>query len=100
MGGGMRAYWSRNGHELFFETTDNRIMVVDYKVSGDSFVPGKPRPWCDRQIFNPGTGSLDLAPDGKRFAVFAPAENARPEKGSAHVVFLLNFFDELKRRIP
>jgi hypothetical protein len=44
--------------------------------------------------------NLDLAPDGKRFAVFAAPEPAAGEMGSVHVTFLLNFFDELKRRIP
>ena len=44
--------------------------------------------------------NLDLAPDGKRFAVPAAPETATPEKGSVHVIFLLNFFDELKRRVP
>ena len=34
-GGGMFGYWSGNGHELFYETEDNRIMVLDYKVEGD-----------------------------------------------------------------
>jgi hypothetical protein len=60
----------QNGRELFYETTDNRIMVVDYTVSGETFVPGKPRLWTDKQIFFPGTSNLALAPDGKRFAVF------------------------------
>ena len=35
--------WSRNGHELFFETLDNHIMVTAYTVKGDSFVTDKPR---------------------------------------------------------
>ena len=49
------------------------------------------------------TGSsrnLALAPDGKRFAVFPMPEAAGPEKGSVHVTFLLNFLDELRRKIP
>lgn len=29
---GMYPMWSRNGHELFFETLDNRIMVAAYMV--------------------------------------------------------------------
>jgi hypothetical protein len=75
-------------------------MVVDYRVEGISFVPGKPRPWSDKQLFFTGAFNLDLAPDGKRFAVLAQSENAGLERGSVHVVMLLNFFDELKRRIP
>ena len=45
----------------------------------------------------PGNTNLTLAPDGKRFAVFPIPEAAGPEKGSVHVTFLLNFFDELRR---
>jgi serine/threonine-protein kinase len=98
--GGLYAFWSKNGHELFYETPDNRIMVVDYTVNGDSFVHGNPRPWFDQKIFNPGAIDLDLAPNGKRFAVPVLPEKARPASGSVHVTFLLNFFDELRRRVP
>ena len=35
--GGAYPMWSRNGHELFFEALDNRIMVAAYTVKGDSF---------------------------------------------------------------
>ncbi len=99
-GGGLYGVWSNNGRELFYETTDHRIMVVDYTVNGDSLVPGKPRVWSDKQIFYAGNLNLDLAPDGKRFAVFPMPEAAGTDKGSVHVVFLQNFLDELKRRIP
>jgi len=99
-GGGLYGIWSNNGRELFYETADNRIMVVDYTVDGASFVPGKPRLWSDKQLFYTGTSNLDLGPDGKRFAVFPMPEAAGPEKGTVHVTFLLNFLDELRRRIP
>ena len=75
-------------------------MVVDYTVNGDSFVPGKPRLWSEKQIFDAGLANLALAPDGKRFAVFPMPEAAGPDKGSVHVTFLQNFLDELRRRIP
>jgi serine/threonine-protein kinase len=100
-GGGQYGLWSNNGRELFYETLDHHIMVVDYTVSGDSFVPGKPRLWSETQIFFEWSGrNLALAPDGKRFAVFPMPEGAEPEKGSVHVTFLLNFLDELRRKIP
>ena len=99
-GGGLYGIWSNNGRELFYETADNRIMVVDYTVNGGSFAPGKPRLWCDKQIFYAGVSNLALAPDGKRFAVLPMPEAAGTEKGTVHVTFLLNFLDELRRRIP
>jgi serine/threonine-protein kinase len=98
--GGVYAVWSHNGRELFYESGDNRIMVVDYTVSGDSFVPGQPRLWLEKPILNVGRSNLDLAPDGKRFAVFEAAEAAEPAKGSVHVTFLLNFLDDLRRKMP
>ncbi len=99
-GGGLYGIWSKNGRELFYEPTDNRITVMDYTMNGESFVPGKPHLWSDKQIFYPGNSNLDLAPDGKRFAVFPMPEAAGPEKGSVHITLLLNFFDELRRRVP
>jgi hypothetical protein len=62
--------------------------------------PRKPRLWVDKQLFYTGTINLDLAPDGKRFAVLEAAETEGAQKSSVHVTFLLNFFDELRRRIP
>jgi serine/threonine-protein kinase len=97
--GGVYAIWAKNGRELFYERSDHRIMALDYTVNGDSFVPGQPRPWSDKQLFNPGRLNLDLAPDGKRFAVFQSPEASGPAKGAVHAVFLLNFLDELKRRL-
>src|SRR5262249_10547764 len=63
-GGGLFAFWSNNGRELFYETTDYRIMVVEYTVQGDSFAAGKPRLWSGKQIFYPGGQNMDLAPNG------------------------------------
>ena len=36
---GVYPEWSRNGHELFFETFDNHVMVAAYAVKGDSSWP-------------------------------------------------------------
>jgi hypothetical protein len=40
-----------------------------------------------------------VAPDG-RFAVFQQPAVAEENKGNLHATFLLNFFDEVRRRIP
>jgi len=98
--GAIYAFWSNDGRTLFYEAEDSRIMVVDYTVEGDAFVPGKPRVWSERQIPYMGTTNLDLAPDGKHFAVLAAAEGGERPKGSVHVTMLENLFDELRRRLP
>jgi hypothetical protein len=41
---------------------------------------------------------FDLASDGNRFAVVQT--DASEQKGPQYVTFLLNFFDELRRRAP
>jgi Tol biopolymer transport system component len=99
--GGNVPIWSRNSRELFFENPDNRIMVTDYELKNESFVVGKSRLWSDRQLHGvSGTSHYDLAPDGKRFAIFPNLNAPAEEKGSVHMTFLLNFFDELRRRVP
>jgi serine/threonine-protein kinase len=99
-GGALYEMWSNNSKELFYETPDNRIMVVNYTVDGDSFVPGKPRLWSEKQIYYPGVVNLALHPDGKRFAVFPMPEAEGGDKAPVRVTFLLNFFDELRQRVP
>ncbi|HKE22584.1 MAG TPA: protein kinase [Bryobacteraceae bacterium] len=99
-GGGLYAVWAKNGHELFYETTDNRIMVVDYSADGASFLPGQSRLWSDKQLFYAGTSNMDLAPDGKRFVVFSLPEAAPGAKESVHVTVLINFFDWVRKRLP
>lgn len=98
---GTNPAWSRDGHELFFwslRAPPNQLMVASYKVLGDSFVADKPRVWSDkRQATFTSTRSYDPAPDGKRIVALMPAET--PEQSSGHLIFLLNFFDELRRRV-
>ena len=99
-GGGLYAIWSNNGRELFYETLDHRIMVMDYVASAATFGVGKPRLWSDRELYYTGLTNLALTPDGRRFAVFPRPEAMGGESGAVRVTFLLNFFDELRRRLP
>jgi hypothetical protein len=71
-------------------------------AKADSFAADKPRLWSNTQVlgFAPVLWNLDLAPDGKRFAVFPRPDATGEQKGSVHVTVLLNFFDELRRRVP
>ena len=90
--------WSRNGRDLFFHT-NLVLMAVSYQVRGDSFVAERPRVWFKKRIANfPSTMSYNPAPDGKRIVALMPAD--RPEEPRDRVIFLLNFFDELQRRVP
>jgi serine/threonine-protein kinase len=104
--GGIYPMWSRDGHELFLETTDYRIMVAAYTVKGDSFAADRPQMWSDRKLASvvtagaAGSRNVTIAPDGKRFAALMPAAAPGAEQAQNQVVFLLNFSDELHRRFP
>jgi hypothetical protein len=69
-------------------------------------VPEKPRVWIAKLGGTPFQASQpsqqldwDLAPDGKRVAVLTPVESADALRQVHEVVFLENFFDELRRRV-
>ncbi|MGD0133934.1 MAG: protein kinase [Bryobacteraceae bacterium] len=99
-GGGQVPVWSHDGRNLFFESLDNRIEEAGYTVKGDTFVAGKPRLWSDQRLYAPTADqNFDLFPDGSRIAAVIPLTTDE-SKGSVHVTFLLNFFDELRRRVP
>jgi serine/threonine-protein kinase len=97
--GGEMPYWSKTPRQLFYKSQRARMMVLDYSVEGDSFVPGKPRLWTTARV-HPAYQGMDLAPDGRRFAALSLPEEPKSDSGSVHVTFLLNFFDELRRRVP
>ena len=74
-----------------------RATTVGYIVSGGSFVAEKPRVWA-ATVAN-ATG-FDFAPDGKRVVVTVPASAQKPSEREHTVVFVQNFFDELRRLAP
>jgi len=100
--GGVYPVFSRNGRDLFFRTQDNRIMVAAYTGKGDSFAAEKPRVWSEKRIADSGLNGInyDVAPDGKRIAALMPVEAPETQKAQNHIIFLENFFDELRRRVP
>ena len=99
-GGGYFPVWSRAGAELFFRNSEGLILAVPYSIRGDSFVAGKPRQWSDESVLTLSLiSTYDMAPDGKRMAALL-AINNDGQKLRTHLIFLLNFFDELRRRAP
>lgn len=100
--GGTLPLWSHDGRELFFVAPDDRVMIVSVSARPSSFAAGKPEPWPGARL-QPRVGnssSYDVAPDGKRLAALLATTDAGSDKSPTHVTFLLNFFDELRRRVP
>jgi len=90
--GGNNPFWSNAARQFFYRSLPGfRIMVSGYSVAGDSFSPAPPRPWNDTRV-----ESYDLMPDGKHVVMIPAAD----QKQATHATFLLNFMDDLRRRVP
>jgi serine/threonine protein kinase/Tol biopolymer transport system component len=94
--GGTIAAWSPNRRELLYLSGD-QMMSVSYTVSGDSFVAEKPRVWAANVANAVG---FDFAPDGKRVVITLPETATAAPLQEHTVVFVQNFFDELRRLAP
>ncbi len=99
-GGGANPHWSRNSRELLYQS-GNQIMGVSYTVNGGTFAADKPRVKLDQLggAAQVGATQWDVAPDG-RIAVLMPEGSAQAAATEHTLVFLQNFFDELRRRVP
>jgi serine/threonine protein kinase/Tol biopolymer transport system component len=96
--GGTEPVWNPNGRELFYRT-GNKLMAVDIATQ-PGFSAGKPRMLFEGQyrptpLSNP---NYDVSPDGQRFLLVKPSEQEQAAPTQINVV--LNWFEELKRRVP
>jgi eukaryotic-like serine/threonine-protein kinase len=97
-GGGTEPVWNRNGRELFYRSGDNMLAV---EISTQpAFAAGKPRmlfqaPYLSSPVTFP---NYDVSPDGQRFLMLKPVEQAQAAPTQINVV--LNWFEELKRLVP
>jgi serine/threonine protein kinase len=96
--GGTEPVWNRNGRELFYRS-GGRMMAVDIATQ-PSFTAGKPRMLFEGQYApTPITfPAYDVTPDGQRFLMLKPSEQAEVAKTQINVV--LNWFEELKQKVP
>jgi Tol biopolymer transport system component len=105
--GGQEPVWNPNGRELFYRS-GSKIMAVDVNQSRDregagvvptGFSAGTPRMLFEGPYL-PTPGSLpnyDVSPDGQRFLMVKPTEQ---EAAATQIHVVLNWFEELKRRVP
>jgi hypothetical protein len=76
-------------------------MTVRYSAKGDAFLIDKPRQWGANAVGTQAVGCdncFDVSPDVKRVAVLTPVGTESPRQ-EHEIVFLFNFFDELRRRV-
>jgi Tol biopolymer transport system component len=88
--------WSRDTNEILFRSGNGHIMTASYTARGEDFAIGRPHPWSNATVFRGlDAQDFDIEPGGRRALVRHLSFETSPS-----VVFLLNFFDEVRRRIP
>jgi serine/threonine-protein kinase len=95
--GGTEPVWNHNSKEMFYRS-GNKMMAVDVKLE-PSFSAGIPKMLFEGPyVRTPGTfPNYDVSPDGQRFLMLKSAEQ---ESAPTQIHVVLNWFDELKRRVP
>jgi serine/threonine protein kinase len=77
--GGQYPEWGPDGHELFYQSPDNKLMVASLKFNADSVQPSAPRELFTIPSMDMGWSPFDVAPDGKRFLIRAtPGQMGAP----------------------
>jgi serine/threonine-protein kinase len=93
--GGTHLKWNRSGKELFYRV-GNKMMVVDVSTRPDLTL-SQPRVLFEqRYAFGSAQtmANYDVSRDGQRFVM------VKDDSASGRLSIVLNWFDELKRRVP
>ena len=99
-GGATRPAWARSGRELFYLDESNTLIAVPVRTSGPTFVAGNPTTVFDTKYVEPNPARhYDVSPDGQRFLMLKDS-GGNPNETPASMVVVLNWFDDLQRRVP
>ena len=98
--------WSPNGQELFYRNGDEIVAVP--VTSGPAFRVGNPKALFQGSYVpaNHVYGNLelspwDISPDGKRFLMMKEVgSTASSAVGPRKIHIVVNWFEELKQRVP
>ena len=103
--GGNWPLWPRDGREFFYRSGD-AFMAVPVKTE-PSFSLETPRMMFRGTYASfpliPYVSNWDISPDGKRFLMIkssAPSGSASEASGPRKINIVLNWFEELKQRVP
>ena len=96
--GGTEPSWSRDGREIFYQDgTRGDLIVVSFNALAKPSV-GQPRLLLEAggQLIPPSGAArdYDISPDGRRFVTVSFGSRLR------EIPVVLNWFEELKRRVP
>ena len=98
--GGARPRWARNGRELFYLDEGNRLTAVQVQTSGRALVHGSPATVLETSYAGPFENAhpYDVSADGQRFLMIK--QDATAAAAQTGVTVVLNWFEELKTKVP
>jgi Tol biopolymer transport system component len=91
-GGGTSPRWRRDGREIFYVSSDNKMMATDVRAAGSSLEFGANHPLFEVQTYGV-FGKFDVSADGQRFII--PYAAGQP---TATLTLVVNWPAELKER--
>ncbi|MBI3048677.1 MAG: hypothetical protein HYY76_10255 [Acidobacteria bacterium] len=95
--GGRHPVWSRSGRELFYIDLEGRLTSVAIETTA-RFRAATPQTILERSYFEPiGVRAYDVSRDGRRFLMIKEADSST---SGPQVIVVLNWTEELKRRVP
>jgi len=93
--GGSQPRWRKDGRELFYLSTDAKLMSVAIGP-GPVVESGPPKVLFQTKIvFNQGVDQFDATADGKRFLLLEAFD--RPQEVRTPITVVLNWIDDIKR---
>jgi eukaryotic-like serine/threonine-protein kinase len=97
--GGQEPVWNPNGRELFYRS-GSKIMAAQVDTKS-GFSLGKPRMLFEGPYVRTSASFAfyDVSPDGQRFLMLKPSEQAQAP-APAQINVVLNWFEELKQKVP
>jgi serine/threonine-protein kinase len=95
-GGGVSPRWSSKGDEIFYETPTQELMAASVRETPTFTVLGNKRLFSWIGYLPP----YDASSDGKRFAMLHIGASGEDKEGSAQLIIVMNFLNELKRLLP
>jgi len=92
-GGGCYPRWRHDEKELFYLSTDNRIMAAAVSASGSSFAIGAVTPLFETPVSREIFGAYDVTANGQRFIIVY-----EPGQPNATITLVENWDAELKKK--
>ena len=103
--GGVEAWWSPKGDELFYVSTATRQLMRVPVAPGAAWAPGPAtvvfkEPYFWGTTAGAAAATFDISPDARRLLMIRPVRDPEAQAQSSNLVVVQNWFQELERLVP